>query len=170
MYLVVRIPCPADIDNARALSWARQAPCFITEWIDDQKVATAIFPSLPHGIETALQLVGECVRLPGAWASINEKAISSLTRLWQRLDCYRHSLDVEDPLRYCRDKSALFNALVGCRVHRCPVPCQFICTPCMQIQQEDPALCSIDRFKWAAALAEIDWCPRLHLPAEGDPQ
>jgi len=170
MQLVVHIPCPADTDHVRALNWARQAPCFITEWIDDRKVATAVFPSLPHGIETALQVVGECVRLTGAWASINGRAISSLTRLWQRLDCYRESLGAGDPLRYCLDKSTFFNTLVSCRAHRCPVPCQFICIPCMKMQQEDPALSASHRFKAAAASAEIDWCPRLHLPGEGDPQ
>ena len=74
------------------------------------------------------------------------------------------------PLRYCLDKSAFFNTLVGCRAHRCPVPCQFICIPCMKMQQEEPALSASHRFKVAAASAEIDWCPRLHLPAGGDPQ
>jgi hypothetical protein len=170
MQLVVYIPCPADTDHVRALSWARQAPYYVTERIDDQEFATAIFPSLPHGIETALHLVGECVPLSRAWASINGRTVSSLIRLWQRLDCYRGSLGVDDPLRYCRDKSAFFNLLVDCRAHRCPVACQFICIPCMKMQQEDPTLLAIDRFKSAAALAEIDWCPRLHLPAEGDPQ
>ena len=31
-------------------------------------------------------------------------------------------LGVDDPLRYCLDKSAFCNTLVGCRAHRCPVP------------------------------------------------
>ena len=168
MQLVFHIPSPAD--HVQALSWAKQAPCFITEWIDDQKIAIALFPSLPHGIEIALQLVGECIRLSGAWATINGRAMSSLTRLWQRLDCYRWSLGEDDPLRYCLDKSALFNTLVGCRAHRCPVPCQFICIPCVKMQQEDPALSASHRFKAAAASAEIDWCPRLHLPDERDLQ
>ena len=73
-------------------------------------------------------------------------------------------LGLDVPLRYCLDKSAFCNTWVGCRAHRCPVPCQFICIPCMKMQQEDPALSASHRFKVAAASAEIDWCPRLHLP------
>ena len=64
--------------------------------------------------------------LSGAWVSMDAKPISSLAKLWQRLACYRDSLETDDPNRYCREKSALFNTLVGCEEHRCPVPCQLI--------------------------------------------
>jgi hypothetical protein len=169
MHLVVHIPYRLDEDSARALSLARQAPSFTMEWVDDQKVAVAIFSSLPDGIEEAIQLVGEAVPFSGAWASMDSKRASSLTKLWQRLVCYRDSLSAEDPRRYCREKSALFNVLVGCVEHRCPVPCQFICTPCMGMPQEEATICPEKRFEVAARVAEIDWCPRLKLPIQSGP-
>jgi hypothetical protein len=111
MNLVVHIPYQAEEESSRALSLARQAPMFTMEWVDNQRMAISIFPSLPTGMESAVQLVGEAIRLSGAWASINSKQISSLTKLWQRLSCYRGSLDAPD-----REREG----------HRCPVPCQFI--------------------------------------------
>lgn len=133
MHLVVHIPYHVDEESSRALSLARQAPSFTMEWVDNQRIAISIFPSLPTGMDSAVQLVGEAVRLSGAWASINSERISSLTKLWQRLNCYRDSLNAPDRERYCPEKTAFFNTLVGCEGHRCPVPCQFICTPCMRM-------------------------------------
>lgn len=166
MNLVVHIPYRADEESASALSLARQAPTFTTEWVHDEKMAIAIFPSLPFGIEGAVKLVGEAVRLAGAWASIETKPVSTLTKLWQRLVCYRESLDAQDPLRYCREQSALFNTLVGCEALRCPVACQFMCRPCMRMEPEAGGLLPEERFVVAAELAEIAWCPRLRLPTE----
>ena len=34
-------------------------------------MSIAIFPSLPTGLDLAVQLVGETIQIPGAWASIN---------------------------------------------------------------------------------------------------
>ena len=126
MNLVVHIPYRAAEDSARALSLAQQAPTFTIEWVNNQRMAISIFPSLPTGMEPAVQLVGEAVRLSGTWASVDSKRISSLTNLWQRLNCYRDSLDAPDRERYCPEKTAFFNAPVGYEGHRCPVPCQCI--------------------------------------------
>jgi hypothetical protein len=166
MHLVVHIPYRADEESTQAVSLARQAPSFTMEWNGDRKVAIAIFSSLPAGIEGALQLIGEAVRLSGAWASLNSKRMSSLTKLWQRLACYQESLDADHPSLYCREKSALFNTLVGCEAHRCPVPCQFVCTPCMRVAQEGKGMGSEYQYQVAAELAEIEWCPRLRLPED----
>ena len=167
MNLVVHIPYQADEESSRALSLARLAPSFTMEWVDDQKVAIAIFSSLPAGSDLAIQLVGEAVRLSGAWASINSKRISSLTKLWQRLNCYRDSLNAPDRERYCLEKTAFFNTLVGCEGHRCPVPCQFICTPCMRMTQDQSTIDVENRFEVATELAEIAWCPNLNLSGPG---
>ena len=169
MHLVVHIPYHVDEENFRALSLARQALSFTMEWVDNQRIAISIFPSLPTGMDSAVQLVGEAVRLSGVWASINSKRISSLAKLWQRLACYRDSLAVHDPACYCREKAALFNTLVGCEMHRCPVPCQFICTPCMGMAQEGRTIYQEQSFEVAATLAEIDWCPGLRLPTPSRP-
>jgi hypothetical protein len=140
------------------------------DWVNGERIGVAIFPSLPKGIDLALQLIGEAIRVEGAWASVNAKPMSSLTKLWQRLDCYRDSLGTSDRTRYCHEKSALFNTLVGCEHHLCPVPCQFICTPCMKMTQEGSEVGVMQRYDVAVALAEIDWCPNLHLPQQKEEQ
>jgi hypothetical protein len=126
MHLVVHIPYRTDEGSSQVMSLARQAPSFTMEWVDDQKMAIAIFSSLPVSIDLALQLVGEAIQLSGAWASIDSERISSLAKLWQRLNCYRDSLNAPDRQRYCLEKTAFFNTLVGCEGHRCPLPCRFI--------------------------------------------
>lgn len=163
LHLAVHIPYRVDEDSVRALSLAQQAPSFTMKWVDAQKVAMGTFPSLPSGIDLAVQLVGETVRLSGAWASINSERMSSVTKLWQRLNCYRDSLIARDRERYCQQKTAFVNTLVGCEGHRCPVPCQFICTPCMRMTQDQSSVDGGDRFAVATELAEISWCPNLRL-------
>lgn len=168
MNLVVHIPYDTTDESTSALSLARRAPTFTMDWVKNQRMAVAIFPSLPAGIDLAVQLIGEAVRLPEAWASVNATPLSSLTKLWQRLVCYRDSLSVADPVRYCIEKSAHFHTLVACEGHRCPVPCQFICTPCLQMPPGVSMAVPEKRFAAAAELAEITWCPRLSMPsAEG---
>lgn len=168
MHLVVHIPYRIDEDSSRALSLARQAPIFTMEGIGAQKVARGIFPSLPTGIDLAVQLIGETVRLSGSWASVNSKRMSSLARLWQRLDCYRDSLRWPDRERYCREKTAFFNTLVGCEGQQCPVPCQFMCTPCRRMLQDESVLDIDHRLSVATELAEIAWCPNLKVPGLGN--
>jgi hypothetical protein len=136
------------------------------DWANGGRVGVAIFPSLPNGIDLALQLIGEAIRIEGAWSSVNARPMSSLTKLWQRLDCYRGSLGAAERTRYCYEKSALFNTLVGCEHQLCPVPCQFVCTPCMRMTQEGSVVGLTHRYDVAVALAEIDWCPNLRLPSD----
>ena len=166
MNLVVHIPHRGTEPELNALSLAQRAPTFTMEWVNKERVSVAIFASLPTGIDLALQLIGAAIHIEGAWASVNTKPISSLTKLWQRLDCYRGSLAATHSKRYCQEKSAMFNALVGCDHHLCPVPCQFVCTPCMRMTQEESELSVIQRHDVAATLAEVDWCPNLRLPAK----
>ena len=169
MNLVVYLPHQvAEIDSS-ALSLAQRAPIFTVRQMNGQQVDIAQFPSLPERVDDALQLIGEAIRFAGAWASVNDRPVSSLAKLWQRIECYRESLMASDPVRYCAERAALFNALVGCDVHRCPVPCQFLCTPCMEMRQDEAPIPEAQRFEVAAALAEIDWCPRLTLPARFGP-
>ena len=170
MNLVVHIPHRGTNAESSALSLAQRAPTYTMEWVQGERVGVAIFPSLPNGIDLALQVIGESIRIEGAWASVNSNPISSLTKLWQRLDCYRGSLGTTDPNRYCHEKSALFNTLVGCDHRLCPVPCQFVCTPCMRMTQEGSEVSMIQRYEVAVALAEVDWCPNLRLPSKEDEQ
>lgn len=165
MNLVVHIPDRDSEPESHALSLAQRAPTFTFDWVNQQRVNVAVFPSLPTGIDLAVQLIGAAIHIEGAWASINAKPVSSLTKLWQRLDCYGGSLGRTNPKRYCQEKSALFNTLVGCEHHLCPIPYQFICTPCMKMEQEGTTVSPANRFKVAAELAEIDWSPNLRLPS-----
>lgn len=165
MNLVVHLPYDTTDESESALSAARRAPTFTIEWVKDRRMAVAVFPALPAGIDLAVQLVGEAVRLPDAWASVNSTPLPSLTRLWQRLVCYRDSLGSPEPVRYCLEKSAHFHSLVGCEAHRCPVSCQFMCQPCLGMTQDTRAT-GKTTYRAAAVLAEIDWCPRLNLPSD----
>lgn len=169
MNLVVYIPYRVTEDDSSALSLAQRAPLFTVDWTSGERVNVARFPSLPESLDCALQLIGEAIRFPGAWASVDARPVSSLAKLWQRLECYRESLQAADPVRHCAERAALFNTLVGCETHRCPVPCQFICTPCMGMAQQGTMLSLENRFEVAATMAEIDWCPRLKLPTQSGP-
>src|SRR5215472_5958938 len=82
----------------------------------------------------------------GAGASVNTKPISSLIKLWQRLDCYGGSLRARVSTRYCEEKPTLFSSLVGCDHHLCLVRCQFICTPCMSMEREATTAIPTNRF------------------------
>ncbi len=165
--LVIHIPHGGADEAAVAFSLAQQAPSFTMEWRGGDRMSIAIFPSLPTGIDLAVQLVGEAIQISGAWASVNARALSSLAKLWQRLNCYRDSLNAPDRGRYCLEKTAFFNTLVGCEAHRCPVPCQFICTPCMRMSQDESPVDVERRFEAAMELAEIAWCPNLKMPGFG---
>jgi hypothetical protein len=167
--LVVHIPHRGTELESNALSLAQRAPTYTMEWVHGERVGVAMFPSLPNKIDLALQVLGESIRIDGAWASVNSKRMSNLTKLWQRLACYQESLAVHDPGDYCRTKSSLFNSLVGCEAPRCPVPCQFICTPCMGMALVGAMIDPEKRFEVAVALAEIDWCPGLKLPTPSEP-
>ena len=79
----------------------------------------------------------------------------------------RDSLEARGRQRYCLEKTAFFNTLVGCEGHRCPVPCQFICTPCMRMTQDQSAIDAENRFEVATELAEIAWCPNLNVSELG---
>jgi len=168
MQLVVHIPHRMTEADSSALSLAQRAPHFTIEWMMGERVNQARFPLLPEGLDCALQLIGEAIRLDGAWASMNDRRMSSLVKLWHRLECYRESLVASDPFRHCVERAVLFNALVGCEAHRCPVPCQFICSPCMGTALEGPSIQAETRFHDAATAAEIDWCPRLTLPSRSE--
>jgi hypothetical protein len=163
MMLVVQLPFDATDESEGALSMARRAPAYAVEWINGGRVAVATFPSLPEDIDLAVELVGEALRVPQARASVNATPLSSLTKLWQRLTCYRDSLGVADPARYCLEQTAHFHTLVGCEGRRCPVPCQFICAPCLALTQDTVGMIPELRYRAAAHAAEIDWCPHLKI-------
>jgi hypothetical protein len=167
MNLVLHIPARSLEDHPGALRLAQRAPTFTIEWMHGEQLAIAIFPSLPDGIDLAVDLVGESLGLTGAWASINAKPMSNLVGLWHRLVCYRDSLTAADPVRYCRERSAEFNALAVCAGQRTAGPCRFIAMAGDRGTREENQSTGDRQYEAAARLAEIDWCPRLNLPRSG---
>ena len=181
MNLVFHISWRLLEGNPGALKLAQRAPTFTVEWVHDERVAVGVFPSLPDGIDLAVELVGESMGLAGAWASVNAKPMSNLVGLWHRLVCYRDSLTAADPIRYCREQSARFNALAVCAGQRERGVCQFIAMPGDLVSRAETVETAATQLEAAARLAEIDWCPRLNLhpshlvmprpvrPMNGDP-
>jgi hypothetical protein len=162
MNLVVHLPRTVEVEDSSALSLAQRAPTFTSEWADGERTHVAVFHDLPRSLDLAVQLIGESLCVPGAWASVNARPISSLTKLWQRLECYRESLAATDPLGHCTEKAAYFHSSVGCESQRYPVPCQFICSSCLTVSEGKAGMEAWPTAE-AAVDAEIDWCPQLAL-------
>jgi hypothetical protein len=158
--LVVHVPEPSAETVPYVQTLMKMAPSFTIEGQD----WVAIFPRLPDAIDRALQIVGEAVRLPDAWASVNGRRFSSLLRLWTRLECYRESLDVPTPELHCLGKAAKHNLLEGCLGPTCPVPCQFVCAPCRVEMQDGGIPPSHSFLRQLSVQAEVEWCPNLKLP------
>jgi hypothetical protein len=70
-------------------------------WINHRRVAIVIFPSLPTGMESSVQLVSETIRLSRSLARVNTQSISSVTTLRQRQDCYCDSMNTLGRDRSC---------------------------------------------------------------------
>ena len=113
-------------------------------------MSIAIFPSLPTGLDLAVQLVGETIQIPGAWASINARSLSSLAKLWQRLNCYRDSLDSPDRGALLSGENSVSSIpWWGVKDIGVLSPCQFICTPCMRMIQDQSTIDVENRFEVA---------------------
>ena len=104
------------------------------------------------------------MRIAGSWATVNGQRMSSLVALWNRLDCYRQSLDAPDPPVFCASKAAALQATVGCSVESCAAPCQFLCRECTLIGIHPPTAIVQPETQVLAVLGEIDWCPNLRRP------
>jgi len=98
-----------------------RTPIFMMCGINDQKVAIVIFPSLPIGVESTVQFVGEAFRLSPFGARGNSKPISIATTLRQRPDSYP-DLGSPNRERSCPQSTARFNILMERKVARCAQP------------------------------------------------
>ena len=106
-------------------------------------------------------MIGESVRIPGSWATVNGQRMSSLVALWNRLDCYRQSLAAGDRVVYCRMKVASFQARLGCGLLSCSAPCQFLCPQCT-LKGNHPTLSIVHpETQVLAVLGEIERCPNF---------
>ena len=94
--------------------------------INDQKVAIVIFPSLPIGLESTDQSVGDRFRLSPPLAKAHSNPTLSPTTIRQRSDCYR-DVDLPDRKRSCPDQSVRFNILMEREVPRRVQPSGWWC-------------------------------------------
>jgi hypothetical protein len=134
----------------------------LTHCIQDSgsgRVQVVTLANVSQHIDLALQLIGESVRIAGSWATVNGQRMSSLVALWNRLDCYRQSLDASDPQVFARARWSLF----GQRTH-CAAPCQLLCRECTLIGIHPPTAIVQPETQVLAVLGEIDWCPNLRRP------
>lgn len=96
--------------------------------INNQRIAIVIFPSLPMGMESAVQFVGEAFRLSRSWARVNSQSISSAPRSGSD-----GTIIVTGYMRLirgaCPQRVALFNLLMECErrlVFPRNVPCEML--------------------------------------------
>jgi len=119
------------------------------------------FARLPEYIEVALQVLGESVRIPESWATVNGQRRSGLVALWNRLDCYRQSLDVAGRPAFCASQVGTLRAKLNCSVELCSASCQFLCRQCALSGRHPAAAMVHPEAQVLALLGEIDWCPNL---------
>lgn len=123
------------------------------------------FAGLPHSIDLLLQVIGESVQIPDAWATVGEQRMSSLVALWNRLDCYRQSLSHLDRQAYCRGKARSRQAPLDCVVQSCESPCQCVCPQCTA-KGRAPASLVHPETQMLFVFGEVEWCPNLLRPTE----
>ena len=123
------------------------------------------FADVPDSLDLMLRVIGELVRIPGAWATVGGQRMSSLVALWNRLDCYRQSLSHPDRQAYCRGKARNLQALLGCAVPSCESPCQFVCPQCAA-KGDSPASLVHPETQMLLVFGEVEWCPNLVRPTQ----
>lgn len=153
------LPCPLGEE-----AW-RHTFIHSLEQSESGRSQVVTFARLPEYIEVALQVIGESVRIPGSWATVNGQRMSSLVALWNRLDCYRQSLAVADRPSFCASQVGTLRAKLNCSVELCSAPCQFLCRQCTPIGSHPPTAMVHPEAQVLAVLGEIDWCPNLRRPA-----
>ena len=94
-----------------------RTPIFIMCGINDQKVATVIFPSLPIELESTVQFADEAFRFSPLWARANSKPVSSATPFRQPPHCSR---DLDSPAckRLCPKQLPRVTILMECEASR----------------------------------------------------
>ncbi len=162
VYLPDGCPMPHPLGSASV----QHAYTHRIEHDGSERIHVVSFVGLPEHIDVALQVIGESVRIPGAWATVGGQRMSSLVALWNRLDCYRQSLPVTDRVAYCKGKAASLRAKLGCEAPSCSMPCQFICPECTVMGSYQTASLVDPETQMLFVFGEVDWCPNLKRPAQ----
>ncbi len=164
MTIAVYLPDDGSLPQPLGEASARHALTHCIQHSGADRVQVVTVANVSQHIDVALQLIGESVRIAGSWATVNGQRMSSLVALWNRLDCYRQSLDAPDPQVFCASKAAALQATLGCAVESCAAPCQFLCRECTLIGIHPPTAIVQPETQVLAVLGEIDWCPNLRRP------
>ncbi|MBL8070276.1 MAG: hypothetical protein JNM35_04180 [Nitrospira sp.] len=162
--IAVYLPDDGSLPQPLGEASARHALTHCIQHSGADRVQVVTVANVSQHIDVALQLIGESVRIAGSWATVNGQRMSSLVALWNRLDCYRQSLDAPDPQVFCASKAAALQATLGCSVESCAAPCQFLCRECTLIGIHPPTAIVQPETQVLALLGEIDWCPNLRRP------
>ncbi|MBI4000238.1 MAG: hypothetical protein HY348_00440 [Nitrospira defluvii] len=81
MNVVVYLPADCVLPDFTAKEVVRRALSHTIEEVGADRCRRVTFSDLAQPIELALRVVGESVRIPGAWASIDGPPVSSLMAL-----------------------------------------------------------------------------------------
>ncbi len=166
MTIAVYLPDDGSLPQPLGEASARHALTHCIQHSGADRVQVVTVANVSQHIDVALQLIGESVRIAGSWATVNGQRMSSLVALWNRLDCYRQSLDAPDPQVFCASKAAGLQPMSGCEVVSCMSPCQFLCRQCAQIGTHLLTALVHPEAQMLAILGEIGWRPNLRRPPQ----
>lgn len=165
MQIAVYLPDDGSVPQPLGEASSRHAFTHCIQDYGSYRVQVVSVANLSQHIDVAMQLIGESVRIAGSWATVNGQRMSSLVALWNRLDCYRQSLDAPDPQVFCASKAAALRARLGCRGESCWAPCQFLCRQCTLVGSHPLTAIVQPETQMLAVLGEIEWCPNLRRPS-----
>lgn len=161
--LTMRFPAAACESAPALLALARRAPQFRASGTDAAASYEAAFSDVTEALDPVIELVGEAQKSSDVTVMVDGRAVSSLTRFWSTLLCYRESLGESDPHHHCLRHSARLNQFSGCPDQTCLSPCQFLCTRCLGVAQGKSGAALVSTLKDLARQAEVDWCPNLRF-------
>lgn len=125
----------------------------------------AEFPDLAEFLHVVVMFMEEAVKMPGIRITVNDRPVARPIQFWSALLCYWESLAEPDRADYCLSRSARVGDVSGCPNRACLTHCQFICARCLDIVREGDAPPVGVQLLEIARRAEVDWCPKLRLPA-----
>ena len=123
MTIAVYLPDDGSLPQPLGEASARHALTHCIQHSGADRVQVVTVANVSQHIDVALQLIGESVRIAGSWATVNGQRMSSLVALWNRLDCYRQSLDVAGRPAFCASQVGTLRAKLNCSVELCSASC-----------------------------------------------
>lgn len=161
--LTIRFPAAACEVAPALLVLARRAAQFRASGTGVAASYEAAFSNVTESLDPVIELVGEAQKSSDVTVMVDGRGVSSLTRFWSTLLCYRESLGESDPHHHCLRHSARLNQFSGCPDQACLSPCQFLCTRCLGLARGKGGPALVIQLQDLARQAEVDWCPNLRF-------